>query len=136
MLAAAWGALLVSQAMAALQRTAAMERRLRAQLTLARDVTMLRDPPNIGLLCLASPLTTFRTRRTDADGTIVERRWRHLGGAIILAELDVLESGGGRMRAVAWLTPDSVSLGEGGLRCGGGRLRTLASPSAVIRPGE
>lgn len=136
MLAAAWGALLWSRALATAQRTAAMERRLRALLVLTREVATLRDPPDIGLLCLASPLAPSRTRRAAADGTVLERRWRHLGDAVILAELDVLDAGGGRLRVVAWVTPDSVERGAGGLRCGGGRLRTLASPSVVVRPGD
>lgn len=136
MLAAAWSALLLRQSLAASQRAATMEQRLRAHLTLTQEVMGLRHPPDIGLLCLASPLTGFRTRRTDEDGMMLELRWRHLGRAIILAELDVIDPTGGRLRLIGWLTPDSVAHGVGGLRCGGGRLRALTSPAVVARPGE
>lgn len=135
-LAAAWGALLVAQSLAAIQRVVAMDQRLRAHLALTREAISLRHPPDIGLLCLAGPLAAVRTRRTNRDGITVDLRWRHLGRAIILAELDVLEPAGGRLRTITWLTPDSVVRGDGGLRCGGGRLHPLATPAAIARPGE
>lgn len=135
-LMAAWAALVAARAGASVHQSALMLDDVRARLALGVGLEAILDPPDLPILCLSGPLTGVRRRWTLPDGGAIEVRWRHLGAAVILAEIDASGPAGGRRRSLAWLTPDSVEQSPGAMRCTGSRLRPLSSGAVFPRPGE
>ncbi|MFZ9987207.1 MAG: hypothetical protein ACO3HV_05630 [Candidatus Nanopelagicales bacterium] len=136
MVLAAWGALGMAQATATAHRAHLVQEGLRVQITLASALDAALDPPDLAVLCLSAPLASMRVARSVPGRGRFELRWRHLGEAIVLAEIDAIGRGGGRVRALAWMTAEQVDRVDGVARCAGARLRPLAASSVVPRPGE
>lgn len=136
MLLASWGALTLAQATMTARRAAAARDALRVRLVSIVAADSVMHPPDLTLLCLSGPRGPQRLRRSLAEGAWAEYRWRHLGGGIVLAELDLTGPGGARHHTLHWLIPDSVVRETGALRCAGSRLRPIGPEAGLLRPGE
>lgn len=133
---AAWSTLLLSQAAAAARAAGALEDLVHARIALAEGMLRIGRPPNLSMLCLSPPLTSHRVHLGVADGGSVEVRWRHLGDALVLAEVDAMGPGGARARRLAWLAADSVDRTGVGVRCAGSGLHPIGATAILARPGE
>lgn len=132
MLLAAWGAMAMAHAAGAVQRASMAREALHVRLGMFAAIDLAFRPPDLGLLCLSSPLAP----QEHSAGGGVELRWRHLGNGIIMAEVDVAGTRGGRLRTLIWMVPEVIEAGEGGIRCPSSRLRSLGRGSVIPRPGE
>lgn len=135
-LLSAWVGMSLAQGVEAARRAQLARERLRVRLASVSGVARLEEPPALSLLCLATPQAAQHRVVTDPSGIRTEARWRHIGGGVVLAELDVTGPNAGRARAVAWLTPDSIESTPAGLRCPGSTLRPLGAAAIFPRPGE
>lgn len=133
---AAWATLLLSQAAAAARTAGALEDQLQARIALAEGMLAVARPPDLRMLCLSPPLSSQRISRGAADGGAVVVRWRHLGDALVLAEVDAEGPLGARARRIAWLAADSIDRTADGVRCMGTGLHPIGVSAVVARPGE
>lgn len=131
-----WGAMAMAQAMGSLHEAILTREALEMRLAIAVGTESARTPPDVALLCSSSPLAPHRRVQEHADGGSTAIRWWHLRDGIVLAEVQVVGGRGGRARSLLWMTPEVVESEEGGVRCAGSHLRTLADGSAIPKPGE
>ena len=135
-LLSAWVGMALAQGVESARRAQLARERLRVRLASVSGVAQLDEPPTLSLLCLASPQGAQHRVVTDPSGIRTEARWRHIGGGVVLAELDAIGPTAGRVRTLAWLLPDSLERRPTGLLCPGSTLRPLGSGALFPRPGE
>jgi|GEM_PF-1929257 len=135
-LLSAWVGMSLAQGVESARRAQLARERLRVRLASISGVAQLEEPPALSLLCLASPQAAQHRVVTDPSGIRTEARWRHIGGGVVLAELDAVGPTEGRVRTLAWLLPDSLERRPTGLLCPGSTLRPLGSGALFPRPGE
>lgn len=132
----ALAAIALGRASTAVQRSTVAMDALDAYRGLIFGLEVATTPPSVPDLCLSVPLRLWRQRWSLDGGRGVEVRWRHVGAAVVLAEIDATGPRGARRRVLVWLVPDSVEQTPAGMRCYGSTLRPAAGGAIFARPGE